>query len=91
MNSEYEKSSEDSDQLPPVRVPLEKISAEALDGLINEFILREGTDYGQIEVSLEKKHEQIKKQLQSEKIFVVFDSNEQTASIMRKENLPKDI
>ncbi|MBC7742582.1 MAG: YheU family protein [Bdellovibrionaceae bacterium] len=71
-------------------VPLEKISDEALHGLIEEFILREGTDYGQVEISLEKKHEQIRKQLVAEHIFVVFDPTEQTASIVRKENLPKD-
>ena len=35
-----------------VVVPLDKISDEALHGLINEFILREGTDYGAREFTL---------------------------------------
>ncbi|MBC7421160.1 MAG: YheU family protein [Bdellovibrio sp.] len=72
-------------------VPLDKISGDALAGLIEEFILREGTDYGKHEYTLEQKHEQIKKQLVAEKIFVVFDPAEESASIVRKENIPRTI
>lgn len=67
-----------------VVVPYEKISKEALNGLIDEFILREGTDYGQKEYTLEEKHQQINKQLLSGKIIIVFDSEEQSASIIKK-------
>jgi uncharacterized protein len=70
-----------------VIVPLDKISEEALSGLIDEFILREGTDYGRTEYSLEDKHAQIKKQLVSGKTLVVFDPEEQSASLIRKEEL----
>lgn len=70
-----------------VVVPIEKISEEALYGLIDEFILREGTDYGQNEFTLEEKHAQIKKQLLSGKIIIVFDSVEESASIIKKEQL----
>lgn len=68
-------------------VPLEKISIEALGGLIDEFILREGTDYGTKEYSLEEKHTQVKKQLSSGSCLIVFDVEEQSASIIRKEQL----
>ncbi len=70
-----------------VVIPHEKISEEALEGLINEFILREGTDYGQQEYSLEQKHEQIKKQLLSGKAIIVFDNQEESVSLIRKEQL----
>lgn len=73
-----------------VTISVEKISNEALCGLIDEFILREGTDYGQNEYSLFEKHMQIKKQLQSGKIVIVFDSAEESASIVRKEQLRKE-
>lgn len=74
-----------------VVVPLEKLSDQALEGLIDEFILREGTDYGKFEYTLEQKHEQVKKQLSSSQILVVFDTEEQTCSIVRKESIPKDL
>jgi uncharacterized protein len=70
-----------------VVIPIEQLSEEALHGLINEFIQREGTDYGNHEYSLEQKHQQILKQLVSEKIVVVFDVNEESASIVQKEQL----
>lgn len=74
---------------PPdfVVVPLDKLSEEALYGLINEFILREGTDYGKTEFTLEEKHGQVKKQLLAGKILIVFDPLEESASIIRKETL----
>jgi uncharacterized protein YheU (UPF0270 family) len=72
-----------------VIVPLEKLSEEALSGLVDEFILREGTDYGANEFTLEEKHRQIRKQLKNGSSLVVFDVNEQTASIIRKEQLRK--
>ncbi len=72
-------------------VPLEKLSGQALTGLIDEFILREGTDYGKIEFTLEQKHEQIKKQLLAGHILVVFDLAEQTCSITRKESVPREL
>lgn len=71
-----------------VVVPYEKISEEALHGLIDEFILREGTDYGAVEVMLETKHQQIFKQLKAGKILVVFDPGVGSCSIVRKEDVP---
>ncbi len=70
-----------------VVIPLEKVSAQALESLISEFILREGTDYGQHEFSLEAKQAQIKKQLNSGQTLIVFDTTEQSASLIRKEQL----
>lgn len=85
MNQPYSEFKE----TPMVVVPLEKLSDVALDGLINEFILREGTDYGKNEYTLEQKHEQVQRQLDAKHILVVFDTQEETCSIVRKESLPK--
>ncbi len=68
-------------------IPTEKISIEALEGLISEFILREGTDYGSREFTLEEKHTQIRRQLAAGLVVVVFDPKEESASIVRKELL----
>ncbi len=68
-------------------VPTEKISDDALTGLISEFILREGTDYGSREFTLEEKHAQIRKQLAAGLVVIVFDPKEESASIVRKELL----
>lgn len=70
-----------------VLVPYEKLSEEALSGLVDEFILREGTDYGKHEFTLEEKHQHVHKQILSGRVVVVFDLDEQSASLIRKEQL----
>lgn len=70
-----------------VIVPYEKLSEEALLGLIDEFILREGTDYGRSEFTLEEKHQHVRKQILSGKAIVVFDLKEESASLVRREQL----
>ena len=65
-------------------IPHEQISADALLGLIEEFITREGTDYGETEVSLAQKVEQVKRQLKRGDIVIVFDATSETVSILTK-------
>ncbi|MCM2352826.1 MAG: YheU family protein [Pseudobdellovibrio sp.] len=68
--------------LPPIEVPREKLSPEIIDALIEEFVLREGTDYGAVEISLEKKKEQVEKQLLKKDIKIVFDFEAGSATLM---------
>ena len=68
-------------------VPMEQLSPEALDGLISEFILREGTDYGVQEVAYETKQSQILRQLKAGHILIVYDPAEESCSIVRKETI----
>ena len=65
-------------------IPHEQISADALQGLIEEFITREGTDYGETEISLASKVEQVKRQLQRGDILIVFDAATEGVSILTK-------
>ena len=66
----------------PVEVPREMLSPEILDALIEEFVLREGTDYGAVEISLEKKKQQVEKQLLKEEIKIVFDFDSASATLV---------
>lgn len=67
---------------PPIEVPMDKLSEDVVQSLIEEFILREGTDYGANEVSLDKKKEQVSKQLENNDIKIVFDPNTETVTLM---------
>ena len=40
----------DASARPPIVVPHTELSAEALTGVIESFVLREGTDYGERDV-----------------------------------------
>jgi uncharacterized protein YheU (UPF0270 family) len=76
---------EDADRTEPsphVTVPWRDISPPALRGLIESFVLREGTDYGEREYSLAQKVAQIERQLASGEAEVVFDPDSGSASIV---------
>ncbi len=68
-------------------VPHEKLSTEALRGLIEEFVTRPGTDTGYTEGSLDENVEMVMKQFKWGDIFVVYDANLQTANIIPKDKL----
>ena len=62
-------------------VPVNRLSPEALQGVIEEFILREGTDYGQVEISREMKFEQVKRKLENGSAVLIFDDETETTNI----------
>lgn len=62
-------------------IPWQDIAPETLDNLIKEFVLREGTDYGDVEISLQSKIDQVKQQLQSEEASIVFSELHETVDI----------
>ncbi|MFC3115142.1 YheU family protein [Cellvibrio fontiphilus] len=65
-------------------IPYEQLSSDALQGLIEEFITREGTDYGVEEVSLATKVEQVRQLLRRRDVVVVFDFATETASLLTR-------
>jgi uncharacterized protein YheU (UPF0270 family) len=65
-------------------IPYEKLSREALLGLIEEFVSREGTDSGYTKKSLEENVEMVKRQLEKGDAFIVYDEATQTANIVSK-------
>lgn len=63
-------------------IPWQQISPATLDNLLAEYASRDGTDYGLVEVSLGTKVEQIRAQLQSGKVVIVFSELHETVNIM---------
>ncbi len=72
----------DSEEEPLVNVDYKLLSAEALRGLVEEFITREGTEYGQREFSLDDKVRQVERQLSSGDVKIVFDIVEERANLV---------
>lgn len=68
-----------------VELPLGDLSKEALRGIIEEYVTREGTDYGSQEYSLEQKVEQVRRQLASGLAVILFDPVTESCSIYAKE------
>ena len=65
-----------------VEFPHRELSEEALRGVVESFVLREGTDYGQRDISLEAKIAAVMRQLDRGEAVVVFDPDTETVSIV---------
>lgn len=67
-----------------MEIPYEKLSDSALIGIIEEFISREGTDYGMKEYSFSEKVESVKSQIKSGYATIVYNINDNTVNIVAK-------
>ena len=68
--------------LPPIVVPHSELSPEALTGVIESFVLREGTDYGERDVPFDAKVMQVRRQLERREAEIVFDPNSESIDIV---------
>jgi len=64
-----------------IEIPWRSLSPAALTGLVEAFVLQEGTDYGHSEYSLEEKVASVRTQLSSGKAYTSFDPDTETAVI----------
>jgi len=67
-------------------IPYDRLSPEALQGVIEEFVTRDSTDYGEIEVSLETKISQVLEQIKSGKAIIVFDQKTETCTLLKSDD-----
>jgi uncharacterized protein YheU (UPF0270 family) len=80
----------DDEQSEPVEVPLDALSDAALRGLVEEFVSRDGTDYGRHERSLEEKVTDVRRQLQRGEAAIMFDpETRSTTIVVRRRQTPR--
>lgn len=72
-----------------VLVPAESLSAEALAALLEEFITREGADYGLREYSLDEKKADVHAQLRRGEVVIAFDPESERVTLLRRDGLPR--
>ncbi|WP_462173644.1 YheU family protein [Pseudoalteromonas xiamenensis] len=65
-------------------IPYQQLEIDTLHNLIEQFILREGTDYGEYEVTLDQKVGQIKAQLKAGDVVIVYSELHESVNIMSK-------
>lgn len=65
-----------------MEIPIQNLSAEALEGVIDDFIHREGTDYGAVEASLERKRREIMTQLEKGFVKLMFDPETESITLV---------
>jgi uncharacterized protein len=78
--------SEPGESTEPVEVPHTLLSPDALRGLVESFVLREGTDYGAREFTHEQKVAQVMAQLARGDARIVFDPETESVTLLMRES-----
>ncbi len=65
-----------------VDVPYQQIDPETLRRMIQEFVSRDGADWGDVGCALDDKVEQVLQQLLQKQVKIVVDFHSQTANIV---------
>lgn len=63
-------------------VPYTELSDGVLRGVVESFVLREGTEYGERDFSLDQKVEHVLRQLRRREAQIVFDPGTETVDIV---------
>ena len=66
-------------------IPFDQLSEDALQGLIEEYVTREGTDYGHQDYSMTDKVAGVLAQLQRGEAVIHFDSYMQSCTILNRQ------
>ena len=72
----------EEEDLIPVAVPYTQLSADALQGVIESFVLREGTEYGERDFTLAEKRLHVMHQLERGEAQIMFDPQSQSVDIV---------
>jgi len=72
-------------------IPHRMLSPEALRGVLEAFVTREGTDYGAQAVSLETKVMQVRQQLDEGTAVIVYDEETSSWTIQPKNQISEHL
>ncbi|EOE0525199.1 YheU family protein [Providencia stuartii] len=65
-------------------IPWKDVAPETLENLIEAYVLREGTDYGEHEKTLQQKVDDVKRLLVSGEIVLVWSELHESVNFMPK-------
>jgi len=68
-------------------IPYDQLEPDTLTSLIEEFVTRSGTDYGEVEISLAERVSQVRNALISGDVVILFSEHKGECNIIRKELL----
>ncbi|WP_316672998.1 YheU family protein [uncultured Tolumonas sp.] len=68
-------------------IPWKDLPAATLDNLIESFVLREGTDYGEESFSLAEKVAQVRQQLERGDVVILYSELHESVTIAPKQTI----
>lgn len=70
-----------------MRIPHHQLDPDTLQNLLEEYATRDGTDYGEREVSLSDKVASLRRQLQSGEVVIWFEPGEESVNLVLAEDV----
>ncbi|MBX2857628.1 MAG: YheU family protein [Cellvibrionaceae bacterium] len=70
-------------------IPPQRLTSEVLRNLLESFIIREGTDYGEQELSLAEKVDNLRPLVEQGSVLLVYDEATSSVNLMSKEAFEK--
>ncbi|MFT2097199.1 YheU family protein [Marinomonas sp. 2405UD66-6] len=68
-------------------IPHGSLEASTLDTILDDIVSRDGTDYGEYDLSVEQKRKQALRALESGDAFLLFDTESETIKMVPKDAL----
>lgn len=65
-------------------IPWQDLEESTLNNILDSFILREGTDYGERELTLDEKRDRLLAQLKADKVVIVWSELRESLDIKDK-------
>ena len=85
MTDDTHPAANDEPAASPVEVPHTALEKDLLRAVIESFVLREGTDYGERELSLDDKVRRVVRLLECGDARIVFDPRTESVDVVTKE------
>ena len=64
-----------------IKIPIESLDRSIIFSIVEEFVLREGTDYGAFEVNFQSKIDEIYRKLESDEYLISYDESTESCTI----------
>ena len=68
-----------------MEIPYTELSPDTLRSLIEEFVSREGTDYGQSAYTIDDKVRHVMRQLENKRAYINYDADSASCNIVLKQ------
>ena len=70
-------------------IPYQELTPELLNAIADEFVSREGTDYGMVEVSQQSKVDQVVRQVKAGEAVILYSELHESCTIISKQELQR--
>lgn len=68
-----------------IEVPPQRLEPSVLTSLLEDFASRDGTDYGEVELTLEEKTGNLRRQLQDAQLRILFNTESEEWDVVSAE------